>query len=147
MSYTCTQLIPHANGGCHVPNYWAAAQILLPDVDGSHAVPMPGETTALVVTVKHAPCYLALAEVPAHRASACGSMLILQSNAHAPSFGFVGKFVAHTAKGPLVDFLVVGVPNIIVLPDIAHIAYNKRLHSCLMQSGDKFARLLVFNVP
>ncbi len=146
MSYTCTQLIPHAYGGCHVPDYWAAAQILLPDVDGSHAVPMPGETTALVGTVKHAPCYLALAEVPAYRASACASMLILQSNAHAPSFGFVGKFVAHTAKGPLVDFLVVGGADIIPLPDIPDIANHHRLHAFLIQLRNKARGAFVLDI-
>ena len=146
MSYTCTQLIPHANGGCHVPDYWAAAQILLPDVDGSHAVPMPGETTALVGTVKHAPCYLALAEVPAHRASACGSMLVLQSNDHAPSLGFVGKFVAHTAKGPLVDFLVVGGADIIALPDIPDIANHHRLHAFLIQLRNKARGAFVLDI-
>jgi hypothetical protein len=129
MSYTSTQFIPHADGGCHVPNYWATAQILLPDVDGSHAVPMPGEPTALVGAVKNASYHLALAHLPAHRASPTGSVFILESNHHTTTFGFVGDFVAHTAKGPLMDFLIYFGANIIPLPDIPDIAYHHGLHA------------------
>jgi hypothetical protein len=146
MSYTDTQFIPHADGGCHVPNYWAAAQILLPDVDGSHAVPMPGEPTALVGAVKHAPCYLALTDMPTHRATPTGSMLILKSNNHATSLDFVGEFVAHTAKGPLMDFLIVGGADIIPLPDIPDIANHHRLHALSIQRGNKARGAFVFDI-
>lgn len=146
MSYTSAQFIPHANGGCHIPNYWAAAQILLPDVDSSHAVPMPGEPTALVGAAKHAPHYPALAQMPTHWASPTGSVLILQSNHHATSLGFVGEFVAHTAKRPLVDFLVVGRADIIPLPDIPDIANHHRLHALPIQRGNKARGAFVFDI-
>src|SRR2546427_11860021 len=47
-SYTDMSPKTHADGGCHLPNYWAAAQILSPDVDGSDSITMPGEPTPLV---------------------------------------------------------------------------------------------------
>jgi hypothetical protein len=46
-----------------------------------------------------------------------------------------------------VDFLVVGMPNIVVLPDIAHVTNDQRSHACLMQRGDKARRLFVFDIP
>jgi hypothetical protein len=40
-----------------------------------------------------------------------------------------GELVADRAMSPLMDFLVVGVSNIVVMPDIAYIAYHNRLHA------------------
>ncbi len=75
MSYTVTRRIPHPDGGCHIPDYWAAAQILLPDVDRANRIPMPGQATLLVRAVEHAPAHLALAPMltPWARARRVGS--------------------------------------------------------------------------
>jgi hypothetical protein len=61
---------PHARGRCHPANYWAAAQILLPDIDGSHAIAMPTEAAAFVRTPENPPLGLALTDMPTHRTGA-----------------------------------------------------------------------------
>jgi len=68
---------PHARGRCHPANYWAAAQILLPDIDGSHAIAVPGEAAAFVRTAEDPPLWLALTDMPTHRTGARGVVLIL----------------------------------------------------------------------
>ena len=73
-------------------------------------------------------------------------MLLLQGHLHAQPFGFVRELVAHTAKGPLMDTLIIRGASIVILPDIAHIANDHGLHALLMQRGNKFARLLVLNI-
>jgi hypothetical protein len=73
-------------------------------------------------------------------------VFVLQGHVHTQSLSLVGELKANAAMRPLVNFLVVGMPNIVVLPDIAHITYDQRLHSCLMQSGDKLACLLVLDI-
>jgi hypothetical protein len=97
MSYTGTRRIPHADGGCHIPDYWAAAQILLPDVDRANRVPMPGQATLLVRAVEHAPTHLALAPMPTPWARARRVGLLLQGDLHPAPLGLVGKFEADAA--------------------------------------------------
>jgi hypothetical protein len=96
-------------------------------------------------TAKHSALHLA-AYIPTARAGPTGVAFILQSYGHAHSLSFVGKLKADRAMRPLVYLLIVGMPNIVVLSNIAHIANDKRLHSCLMQSGDQCARLSVLNI-
>src|SRR6266487_4461143 len=73
-------------------------------------------------------------------------VLILQGHSHPQPLRFVGELEADRAVGPLVNFLVVGMPNIVVLPDIAHIANDHGLHACLMQRGDEPRGLLMFDI-
>ena len=54
--------------------------------------------------------------------------------------------MADRAVRPLMDFLVVGVSNIVVLPDIAHIAYHNRLHAIRVKRGDQSGCALVFDI-
>ena len=44
------------------------------------------------------------------------------------------------------NFLVIGMSNIVILPDISHIANDHGLHACLMQRGDEPRGLLVLNI-
>ena len=97
MSYTDSRRIAHADGGCHVPDYWAAAQILLPDVDRANRIPMPAEATLLVGAVKHAPAHLALAPMLTPGARARRERLLLQGDLHSAPLGLVGEFVPDAA--------------------------------------------------
>jgi hypothetical protein len=76
MSYTVTRRIPHPDGRCHIPDYWAATQILLPDVDRANRIPMPGQATLLVRAVERAPAHLALAPMPTPGARATISQTV-----------------------------------------------------------------------
>ena len=67
-------------------------------------------------------------------------VFVLEDNAHPQSLSLVGELVANRAMRPLVDFLVVGGANIIVLPDIAHIANHDDLDALLKQRRDKSRR-------
>src|SRR6266487_5361799 len=75
-----------------------------------------------------------------------GIVLVLQSYSHAQPLSFVGEFKTDRAMGPLMNFLVVGMSNIVVLPDISDIANDHGLHALLMQRGDKPRGLLVLNI-
>ena len=44
------------------------------------------------------------------------------------------------------QFLIVGVTNIVALPDSAHVANHERSHACLLQRGYQCARLLVLDL-
>ena len=55
-------------------------------------------------------------------------VLVLQRHLHAQPLGFVRELVPYTAKGPLMDTLVIGGAGIIVLPNSAHIANDYRLY-------------------
>ena len=65
---------------------------------------------------------------------------------HAQPLGFVRELVPYTAKGPLMDTLVIGGAGIIVLPNSAHIANNYRLYSLCMQSRNQSGRLLMLDI-
>ena len=111
-----------ARGRCHDANYWGTLgypQILLPDIDRSHPVAVIDEPASLVWAAEHAPLHLA-PHVQALRARARRIGFLLQEDFHAQAFGLVGEFEAHAAMRPLVDFLVVGVTNIGLLP-LCHI--------------------------
>src|SRR5215471_3084039 len=111
---------PQARGRCHHANYWVGlTQILSPDVDRSHPVAVRDEPASLVRAAEHASGDLA-PHVQALRASAGRIGFLLQEDFHAQAFGLVGEFEAHAAMRPLVDFLVVGVTNIGLLP-LCHI--------------------------
>ena len=97
MSYTGPRCIAYADGGCHLPDYWAAAQILLPNVDRANRIPMPTEATLLVGAVKHAPAHLALAPVLTLGARARREGLFLQGDLHPTPLGLVGEFVPDAA--------------------------------------------------
>ncbi len=137
---------PHARGWCHPTNYWTAAQILLPDVDGSHAIAMPIEAASFVRTPKNPPLWLALADMPTHRTGARGVVLILQRDHHATPFRFVAEQVPHVPMRPLVDLLVAGGADIVVLPDRAHIANDQRLHAFSVQRGNEPRGLFVLDL-
>ncbi len=137
---------PHARGWCHPTNYWAAAQILLSDIDGSHAIAVPGEATLLVRTAEHPSLHTALAHMPAHGTGTRGVPLLLQGNLHAQPLGLVGEQVAHMPMRPLVDLLVVRGADIVVLPDRAHIANDQRLHAFSVQRGNEPRGLFVLDL-
>ncbi len=132
-----------ARGRCHHAHYWELTQILLSNVDGSNAISVIGPSA--LGAMKHPPFDLA-PHIATPRASPAGVVLILQGNAHAQALRLVGEFEADRAVGPLVDFLVGGMPKIVVLPDISHIANDHRSHALLMQRGDKPRGLLVLNI-
>lgn len=137
---------PHARGRCHPANYWAAAQILLPDIDGSYAISMPTEAASFVRTPEDPPLWLALPDMPTYRTGARGVVLILQSNRHATPFRFIGEQVPHMPMRPLVNLLVVGGADIVVLPDSAHIANDQRLHAFSVQRGNELCGLFVLDI-
>lgn len=132
-----------ADGRCHSANYWAVTQILLPDVDRANPITMVGPST--LRTPKHTPLDLA-AHIEAMRASPARVVLVLQRNIHTQPFCLVGELVADRAMRPLMDFLVVGVSNIVVLPDIAYIAYHNRLHAICVERGDQSGCALVLDI-
>jgi hypothetical protein len=76
MSYTDSRRIAHADGGCHFPDYWATAQILLTDVDRANHIPMPAEATLLIGAMEHTPVHLALAPMLTSGASATISQTV-----------------------------------------------------------------------
>ncbi len=134
---------PKARGRCHDADYWDLTQILSPDVDCPHPVAMVYK--AAPRTVKHAARDLA-SHAPTPRTRAGGVGFLLQKDLHPDAFGLVGEFLAHATVRPLMDFLIVSVTNIRVLPKIAYVANDQRLHACLMQRGNKSARLLVLDL-
>ncbi len=141
--------IPHTRGGSHHPNYERDTEfpsILFPDVDGSNPIAMPHPATRLVRTMENAPPWLALTTMTAYRTGARRVVFVLEHNAHPQSLSLVGELVANRAVRPLVDFLVVGGANIIVLPDIAHIPDHDGLDALFKQRRDKSGRALVFDI-
>jgi hypothetical protein len=46
----------------------------------------------------------------------------VNGDAHACTLGFIGQLVPHAAKGPLMQFLIVGGANIQVAPDGTNIS-------------------------
>ena len=124
---------PQTRGRCHNANYWELTQILVSNVDAAYSISVIGPVA--LGTAKHAPFRLA-PHVPTVRTCPAGVVLILQGYNHAQSLSFIGELEANRAVGPLVDFLVVGMPNIVVLPDSSHIANDHRLRhhteSCVM---------------
>ena len=140
---------PHARGGSHHPNYERDAKflsILFPDVDRSNAIPVPRPATRLVRAGKDAPPWLALAAVTAHRTGTRRVVFVLEYNAHPQSLSLVGELVAHRATRPLVDFLVIGGANIIVLADISNIANHDDLDALMIQRRDKSRGAFVFDI-
>jgi len=119
--------------------------ILVPDVDCSYTIAMPGELAPLVRATEDAPCDLA-ASVSAHRTGTAGIRFLLQDDLYPTPLGLIGEQEAHTPVRPLVNLLVIGGTNISRLPDIAHIANGQCSHACLVQCGDKFACLLVLDL-
>src|SRR5260370_2953564 len=134
---------PQTRGRCHNANYWELTQILLSDVDTANAVPVIHPST--LRAPKHPPFHLA-PHIATVRAGSAGVVLILQRYSHPQPLSFIGELEADRACGPLVDFLVVGMPNIVILPDIAHIANDHGLHALLIERGDKPRGLLVFDI-
>jgi hypothetical protein len=134
---------PQTRGQCHAANYWELTQILVSNVDAANAVPVvhPSTLRAMKHTVFHLASYM-----PTAGTGTAGVVLILQGHSHAQPLCLVGELEAHRAMRPLVDFLVVGMPNIVVLPDISHIANDYGLHACLMQRGEKPRGLFVLNI-
>ena len=139
---------PQTTGGSHDPDYVGDTKfptILVPDVDRSHAVPVPGELAPLVRATEDAPCDLA-PSMSALRTGTAGIRFLLQDNLDPTPLGLIGEQEAHAPVRPLVNLLVIGGANISRLPDIAHIANDQRSHACLVQRGDQFACLLVLNL-
>jgi hypothetical protein len=145
-SYTGLWPKPQACGRCHHANYWVGlTQILSPDVDRSHPVAVIDEPASLVRAAEHAPRDLA-PHVQALRASAGRIGFLLQGDANSQELRFVGELEAHAAMRPLVDFLVVGVTNIGLLPEIAHIANDQRSDASLIERRYQARGLLVFDL-
>lgn len=134
---------PYARGRCHRANYWELTQILVSDVDAANSIAVVCPAT--LGTPKHTPLDLA-PHMPTAGTGPAGIVLVLQSYSHAQPLSFVGEFKADRAMRPLMNFLVVGVSNIVVLPDISDIANDHRLHALLMQRGDKPRGLLMFDI-
>jgi hypothetical protein len=101
-------------------------QILLPDVDTANTISMVRPAT-LRATKRSA--FDLASYIVTVWAGTARIVLVLQGHVHAQTFSLVGKLVTNGAVRPLMDFLIVSVPNIIALPDIAHIAYHNRLHA------------------
>jgi hypothetical protein len=66
-----------------------------------------------------------------------------QHDLHPKTLRFVGEHMPHTATGHLVQSLVSRMSMVGVLANIADVANDDRLHSLLMQRGDKFSGELV----
>lgn len=128
---------PHARGACHRPNYWANAQILSPDVDRSHSIPMPGEPAFLVRAVEHTPLWLALALMPTNGTGFRGVAFLLEGYHHAKPFSLVREHVTDTPMRPLVECLVLLGANIQILPDSSNVANDYSLHALLMERGNE----------
>ena len=116
---------PQARGRCHSANYWDLTQILSSDVDRPNTVTVIRPAAALVRAAKDAPLHLA-AHMQTLGAGTAGMGLFLQVDLHPQAFCFVGELLAHAAVRPLVDFLIVGVTNIGLLSQTAHIANHER---------------------
>src|SRR5215510_8172255 len=84
--------------------------------------------------------------MPTAGTGTAGVVLILQIDEHPMSLRFVGELEPDRAMRPLVDFLVVSVSNIVVLPDISHIANDHGSHALLIKRGDQPCGLLVFDI-
>jgi hypothetical protein len=139
--------IPHARGACHLPNYKGAARYplrLCPDVDAVHAITVIGPLTRR--TPEYPPRPRTLAPMPTRWTRLACLSFFLQGEAHSKPLGFVREHVARSAMRPPMDFLMIRRANIIVLPDVSHIADFQRSHACLMQRGDESRGLLVFNI-
>ena len=114
--------VPAWGGGCHHPDYVAApkfATILGSDAPGSYRITM--SCPATLRTVEHTPLWTALAPMSTERAGPAGVAFFLQHGVYAQPLRLVGELVAHTAKRPLMQFLIRGGADIQFLPDIAHI--------------------------
>ncbi len=122
---------PQTCGRCHHANYWELTQILLPDIDRSHPVPVIDEPATLVRAAKDAARDLA-PHVQTLWTSAGGIRLFLQEDFHPQARGLVGELLANAAMRPLVDFLVIGVTNIGSLSQISHIANDECSHACFI---------------
>jgi hypothetical protein len=140
------RIIPHPRGRCHVSNYWTVVQILSPDVDCSHAVSVVLPRACFVCAVEYPSLWLALALMFTHGTRATGMVFVLQRYHHAKPLSFVGELVSNSTSRPLMDLLVGLSTNIVVLSDIAHIAYDHGLHALLIQRANKSCCLFVFNI-
>jgi hypothetical protein len=143
MSYASMRVKPQTRGRCHSANYWDLTQILLSDVDAANSIAVIGPVA--IGTMKHAPLDLA-AYIQTVRAGPARVLFVLQGDLHPQTLCLVGELEADRAVGPLVEFLVVGVANIIVLPDITHIPDHDRLHAVLMKPGDQSGSALVLDI-
>jgi len=118
-------------------------QILLPDVDAANTIAMV--RPAAFRATKHSAFDLA-SHITTVRASTARVVLVLQGHVHPQALRLLGELVADRAVRPLMDFLVVRVSNIVVLPDIAHIAYHNCLHAIRVKRGDQSGCALVFDI-
>ena len=140
---------PYARGRCHIANYVGETEfptILVPDIHGSHSIPMSRPATCGVGAMKDASLGFAFAPMPTHRAGFAGMVFFLQHHLHSQSHGFIGELVSDGTKGPLMQFLIGGRATIQFVPNIAHIADGQELHALLIQRGNQSGRLLVFDI-
>jgi len=83
-----------ATGGSHDPDYVGEAKvptILVPDVDRSNAIPVPGEPAPLVRATEYPPARRTLAAVPAPGAGTRSMGFFLQDDRDSHLLRFVGK--------------------------------------------------------
>ena len=97
---------------------------------------MPGPTALRVDTAEQTPTRLALALPGTDRACLARVRLLLQHHVHPILLCLVGEQVPHGAKGPLVDLLIVLGADIILLSDIAYVAYRECLDAISVQRRD-----------
>jgi len=136
------RVVSDARGGCHSPDYWAAAQILLTDIDGAYPIAMIAETAR--ADIIPSPGFLSSAT---RRAGLCGIGFIMQDDIHAQAFAFVGENEACLAADHLVEFLVGFTAVVESFPDVPYVADDSRLHARVIQRGNEGRCLFVQDVP
>ncbi len=91
---------PYARGGCHLRNYVGDPKfptILVSDIAGPHAVPMPDEAALLIRAVEHAPLWSALASMTTPGAGLRCVPFLLQGDAQASALCLISEQVPDVA--------------------------------------------------
>lgn len=142
--------MPQPSGGCHSPDYVGVPKlpaILGPDIDGADSIPVIRPATSFVRAGENPTLGRRFAPMPTGGTRLAGIMLVLQHHLHAMPLGFVREIEAGFACRPLMNLLIRHMAFAVVLSDVAHIANHQRLHPSYVEGGDKFAGLLMLDVP
>ena len=120
----------HTGGGCHIPDYWAAAQILDADIQGSDEIPM-----GMKATMTSEDPTVGVPMCSTSRTGGGGIGFILKLDLPSHRFPFIGQFPPGLTCRPLMDLLIGFLSIVEILSDVPHIAYDQRMHTACVECG------------
>ena len=135
---------PQSNGRSHNANYgdFHESQILFANIDCSYPISVEPKAAATPVVA-----VFGLVSFAALGAGLRCVPLILQLNFHALLLGFVGEHLPSLTMQHLMNFLIRFFAIINRRTKSADIANYNGLHSSIVESGNKFCRLFMLNIP